>query len=104
MTNPYVETVDPWRETTLSSDFHFRNSTDSQPIAISNGYHCTDLRIADTAIEDQSVINVQALGVAYIVHHPSSLYTLTDADAPLNRPNGFKNGKLPTLGRSLREP
>lgn len=65
----HVYIDDPWRDATVSSDFHFRNSSETQPIAISNGFHCSDLRIAAVGYADQSVKNVQDLGVAYIVSH-----------------------------------
>lgn len=35
---------DPWREATVSSDYHPRRSTKKQPIhVLDNGYHCSDL-------------------------------------------------------------
>lgn len=34
---------DPWREATLSASTHLVPSTDSQPIVLSNGFHCSDL-------------------------------------------------------------
>lgn len=54
---------DPWREATVSSDFHRRLSTSRQPIhVLENGYHCSDLitrfniasdikKVQDTAVQ-----------------------------------------------------
>ncbi|KAG8842495.1 hypothetical protein FRB91_004153, partial [Serendipita sp. 411] len=54
---------DPWREATVSSDYHRRRSTSRQPIhVLTSGYHCSDLltrfniapdikQVQDTAVE-----------------------------------------------------
>ena len=34
---------DPWREATVSAEGLQIQSTSSQPIGLSNGFHCTDL-------------------------------------------------------------
>jgi hypothetical protein len=35
---------DPWREATVSSDYHPRSSTQNQPIhVLESGFHCSDL-------------------------------------------------------------
>ena len=49
---------DPWRDATLSSDFHFHASTDSQPIMVSDGFHCSDLSTASGRV-DSTVLTVQ---------------------------------------------
>jgi len=55
---------DPWREATVASDYHFRQSTETQPIFVSDGFHCSDLLTEWTV--DQTVADVAALGVAYL--------------------------------------
>jgi hypothetical protein len=53
---------DPWREASVSSDFHYKRSTPQQPIKVSeSGIHCSDLitrfNIAPDikAIQDEAV-------------------------------------------------
>jgi hypothetical protein len=56
---------DPWREATLSSDFHPRKSTERQPIFVADGgFHCSDLitRFA----KDTSINEAQLKGLAYM--------------------------------------
>ncbi|TDL23893.1 hypothetical protein BD410DRAFT_720031 [Rickenella mellea] len=53
---------DPWRDATVSSDFHMRQSTSSQPIAVSDGFHCSDLLTNNNV--DSSVDAVQKQGLA----------------------------------------
>ncbi|KAI0645171.1 peptidase S28 [Trametes meyenii] len=49
---------DPWREATVAADgLHFR-STPEQPLALSDGFHCSDLRTAN-AVVDPTVNAVQ---------------------------------------------
>ncbi|PAV21369.1 peptidase S28 [Pyrrhoderma noxium] len=48
---------DPWRDATVSSDFHTRQSTDLQPIALSDGFHCSDLISASGV--DPTILAVQ---------------------------------------------
>ncbi|KIJ35161.1 hypothetical protein M422DRAFT_69992 [Sphaerobolus stellatus SS14] len=55
---------DPWREATLSSDFHPRSSTPSQPIFVGNGFHCSDL-LTQASI-DPTIQTVQNAAVATI--------------------------------------
>ncbi|CAE6513024.1 unnamed protein product, partial [Rhizoctonia solani] len=55
---------DPWREATVSSDFHPRQSTELQPIAVSDGFHCSDL-ITLFGAADKTVYDVQQLAIAY---------------------------------------
>ncbi|KAL5529968.1 hypothetical protein ACEPAF_6225 [Sanghuangporus sanghuang] len=54
---------DPWRDATLSSDFHFRASTDTQPIVVSDGFHCSDLSAA-AAVVDTTISQVQSAALA----------------------------------------
>ncbi|KAG8737421.1 hypothetical protein FRC10_008200 [Ceratobasidium sp. 414] len=56
---------DPWREVTVSSDFHNRRSTDLQPIAVSDGFHCSDL-LTRYGTADPTVLAVQKLALAYM--------------------------------------
>ena len=48
---------DPWRDATVSSDFHTRQSTDLQPIALSDGFHCSDLISASGV--DPTILAIQ---------------------------------------------
>ena len=54
---------DPWRDATVSSDFHMRQSTAEQPIAIGDGFHCSDLSTANAQV-DATVAKVQAEALA----------------------------------------
>ncbi|KAJ3558317.1 hypothetical protein NM688_g1004 [Phlebia brevispora] len=56
---------DPWREATVSADGHNEASTSTQPIAISDGFHCSDL-ITDNGAVDSTVLAVQQQGLAAI--------------------------------------
>ena len=48
----------------MSSDFYPRESTELQPIAVSDGFHCSDL-ITRYAAADKTVYNVQQLAISY---------------------------------------
>ncbi|KDQ14566.1 hypothetical protein BOTBODRAFT_345995 [Botryobasidium botryosum FD-172 SS1] len=72
---------DPWREATVSSDFINRPSTPSNPIAVSDGYHCTDLSMKNTI--DPSVAKVQQLAVQYFVQWVNE-YNLFKLPPPAN--------------------
>jgi len=56
--------LDPWREATVSAETINRQSTARMPIAISNGFHCSDLRIKNNV--DPTVAAVQTQGVAQL--------------------------------------
>ncbi|KAG6819488.1 hypothetical protein H0H93_011345 [Arthromyces matolae] len=56
---------DPWREASMSSDFANVTSTDSQPIAVSDGFHCSDL-IAFAGDVDPTVRAVQDKALQYM--------------------------------------
>ncbi|CAL1700044.1 unnamed protein product [Somion occarium] len=43
---------DPWREATVSADGVNVKSTPSQPVAISDGFHCSDLSTANGNVDD----------------------------------------------------
>jgi hypothetical protein len=58
-------TGDPWREATVSANGSPTSSTASQPIAISDGYHCSDL-ISRFGTADSTVLAVQQQGLAYM--------------------------------------
>lgn len=47
----------------MSSDYHMRQSTNSQPIAIGDGYHCSDLSSAAGVI-DETINAVQTKALA----------------------------------------
>ncbi|THH17760.1 hypothetical protein EW146_g3119 [Bondarzewia mesenterica] len=49
---------DPWREATVSADGLYVPSTASQPIAVGDGYHCSDLKSAAGEV-DATVKKVQ---------------------------------------------
>ena len=56
---------DPWREATVSSDFHPRKSTERQPIFVAEGgFHCSDLLTRNA--NDTSINEAQLKGLAYI--------------------------------------
>ncbi|CDO77024.1 hypothetical protein BN946_scf184380.g10 [Trametes cinnabarina] len=56
---------DPWREATLAADgTHFR-STPGQPLAISDGFHCSDLSTTNGQV-DSTVLAVQKQGLQAI--------------------------------------
>ncbi|KAF8518527.1 serine carboxypeptidase S28-domain-containing protein [Hysterangium stoloniferum] len=55
---------DPWREATVSSDFHTRLSTPSQPIFVGNGFHCSDLIVKSSV--DPTIEAVIDAGVTTI--------------------------------------
>ncbi|EJD01632.1 uncharacterized protein FOMMEDRAFT_111593 [Fomitiporia mediterranea MF3/22] len=54
---------DPWRDATVSSDFHTRQSTSSQPIAVGDGFHCSDLSAAAGMVDD-TIASVQKEALA----------------------------------------
>lgn len=56
---------DPWREATMSADGLNVRSTDRQPIAVSDGFHCSDLSTA-TGNVDATVKAVQQKALAAI--------------------------------------
>lgn len=82
---------DPWREATVSSDGHPRESTDRQPIFVAEGgYHCSDLLTRNA--RDTSINEAQLKGLAYMaawlkefVPKGSAVVSSTDA-APLPPP------------------
>lgn len=55
---------DPWKEATLSSDLYERDSTPTQPINLSDGFHCSDL-LLESAV-DSTVGDVMKAGVKAI--------------------------------------
>ncbi|KIK60910.1 hypothetical protein GYMLUDRAFT_73702 [Collybiopsis luxurians FD-317 M1] len=56
---------DPWREATVSADGVARESTDTQPILDSDGFHCSDL-LTSLGQADPSVLAVQTKALSYI--------------------------------------
>ena len=59
----HISTGDPWRDATVSSQFHTRISTDTQPIVLSDGFHCSDLSTAAAAV-DATIKVVQEAALA----------------------------------------
>ncbi|KAI0047352.1 peptidase S28 [Auriscalpium vulgare] len=56
---------DPWRYATVSSGFVTVQSTAQQPIAVGDGFHCSDLITGNGAV-DKTVLAVQNQGLAAI--------------------------------------
>ncbi|KDQ19648.1 hypothetical protein BOTBODRAFT_444845 [Botryobasidium botryosum FD-172 SS1] len=54
---------DPWREATVSSDSLSLASTELNPIAVSDGYHCNDMLVANAI--DPTIARVQELAIQY---------------------------------------
>jgi hypothetical protein len=55
-------TDDPWREASVSSDFHPKESTSRQPIyVLESGFHCSDLNVNHHSPPD--IKEVQAIAV-----------------------------------------
>ncbi|TCD70021.1 hypothetical protein EIP91_005273 [Steccherinum ochraceum] len=55
---------DPWREATVSADGLHVHSTPQQPIALGDGYHCSDLSTANGNVDSTvKAVQVQALSV-----------------------------------------
>lgn len=79
---------DPWREVTVSSDFYNRKSTDLQPIAVSDGFHCSDL-ITRFGAADKTVYDVQQLAVAY--------FTKWVKDWQAEHPEAVKGGPVTVI-------
>jgi hypothetical protein len=55
---------DPWRYATVRSGFHMTPSTPTQPIAIGDAFHTSDL-ITDNGAVDATVLAVQQEGLKY---------------------------------------
>ena len=53
-----INSEDPWRDATVSSEFVTSLSTDQQPIALSDGFHCSDL-LASSGLVDPTILAVQ---------------------------------------------
>ncbi|OCH84125.1 peptidase S28 [Obba rivulosa] len=53
---------DPWRESTVSADGTNFQSTASRPIAVGDGFHCSDLLTSNTV--DSTIVRVQEEGLA----------------------------------------
>ncbi|KZT55218.1 hypothetical protein CALCODRAFT_498923 [Calocera cornea HHB12733] len=49
---------DPWKYATVSSDYVQRPSSANQPIAVSDGFHCSDL-ITDNGVVDSTIYQAQ---------------------------------------------
>ncbi|KAF8513795.1 serine carboxypeptidase S28-domain-containing protein [Gautieria morchelliformis] len=79
---------DPWREATVSSDFHPRLSSPSQPIFVGNGFHCSDLLVE--ASVDPTIKVVTDAGVAtltrWISQRPGGNSTISAPDSAPSPP------------------
>lgn len=90
----FVPVGDPWRESTVSADGVDVPSTEEQPIAVGDGFHCSDL-ISDNGAVDPTVLAVQTKGLAFMATWlaewtpPSS-----KRDAPQSRTVGVSNSRL----------
>lgn len=58
-------TGDPWREATVSADGVDVASTNTQPIAIGDGFHCSDL-LTSAGTVDQTVRAVQTEALSFM--------------------------------------
>lgn len=57
-----ISVGDPWREATLSADGQNFQSTPQQPIAVGDGFHCSDLSTANGNVDSTvRAVQVQAL-------------------------------------------
>lgn len=87
---------DPWREATLSSDFHTRVSTASQPIYVGNGFHCSDLIVKSEV--DPTIKTVIDAGVAtlsnWLTEWPSGSKTQKKL-VPVPAPPAFSPSQIP---------
>ncbi|KLO08444.1 peptidase S28 [Schizopora paradoxa] len=75
---------DPWRDATVSSDFHTRQSTNSMPIAVGDGFHCSDL-ITSGGTADSTILAVQTKALGFMKEWLSTFKpkkTLARRDAP----------------------
>lgn len=88
---------DPWREATLSSDFHTRASTVSQPIYVGNGFHCSDLIVKSEV--DPTIKTVIDAGVAtlsnWLTEWPSGSKTQKKPLIPVPAPPAFTPSQIP---------
>ncbi|KAF8520564.1 serine carboxypeptidase S28-domain-containing protein [Gautieria morchelliformis] len=78
----------PSREATVSSDFHHRLSSPSQPIFVGNGFHCSDMVVM--ASVDPTIKVVMDAGVAtltkWVSQWPRSSYTISALDSAPSPP------------------
>ncbi|GJE96313.1 serine carboxypeptidase S28-domain-containing protein [Phanerochaete sordida] len=56
---------DPWRESTVSADGATTRSTNEQPIAVGDGFHCSDL-ITENGSVDPTVLAVQQRSLTFM--------------------------------------
>ncbi|EJD52012.1 hypothetical protein AURDEDRAFT_142833 [Auricularia subglabra TFB-10046 SS5] len=90
---------DPWREATMSTDFVTVKSTETQPIAVSDGFHCTDL-IMSAGVSDPTVKQVQDLALAYMSQWIADWHS-AHPSRPRGHPHsGPSPGSLPRPGFS----
>ncbi|KDQ17874.1 hypothetical protein BOTBODRAFT_104521 [Botryobasidium botryosum FD-172 SS1] len=85
---------DPWREATVSSDYIRRASTQKNPIAVSNGFHCSDLSIKNGQA-DATVKKVQDLAVQYFAQWIKDYQTRNPSAAVLPAPAPFAPQSIP---------
>ncbi|KIY73984.1 peptidase S28 [Cylindrobasidium torrendii FP15055 ss-10] len=55
---------DPWKEATVSAVGVELESTDRMPIVVSDGFHCSDLRVSNS-VGDATIADVQSQALAY---------------------------------------
>jgi len=58
---------DPWRDATMSAEWHFVPSSPWQPIGLSDGFHCSDLGTSSGLI-DPTIAFVQDAALASMKH------------------------------------
>jgi hypothetical protein len=99
---PFAPLGDPWREATTSSDLHPRQSTDTQPIAISDGFHCSDL-VTQNGDVDPTVKAVQVLANQYMTKWLGEWYTQYNVPAPGLNSSSVTSGLSSRIRRKMSE-
>ena len=74
---------DPWREATVSADGVDVQSTSSQPVAVGDGYHSSDLLTRNTHV-NATIKKVQSEGLAGMKAWLAD-WTPTDSNRELDR-------------------
>ena len=92
-------TEDPWRDATLSAERIDVPSTEDQPIFMSNGFHCSDLRVRNAI--DPTVAKVQEEALKYF---DKWLATYEQPSPPKPTPPGHEHGHGPKPGHSHDAP
>jgi hypothetical protein len=65
LTGGLYDTGDPWRDVTVSADGQNIQSSPTQPIFVSDGFHCSDLSTAAGRV-DPTIAHVQSEALSYM--------------------------------------